>query len=1009
MTFITKTLEVGRRAANILEIDLDRCARSYGVAPCTASLALTNNILESQTLDDLSEWVFAAGGVTPNDALAPDGTMTADKLEITGVGSIEKFFRQDTSSGPAIPTFTRTYTYSEFFNAAEIQYIDLNYWESGIETCFASFDVANGVFVNGGNLTNNYFVGAKIEPAINVDPRFTEPGWFRLSMTFTPGLPIPGSQAIGCRLQNSSFPANGEWVGVIGDGLHAWGAQIREGLEAGKYQPTTAAVVNGMGTVDDLCFNTFDTCQDTPNYLNDPQTYRFIDRIDRPVAISDAYPSIKNISYGATRLEPGGGLAIRGKVTVTLQDFTTNDFDIDDYTRERTYDPLARGTFFGKLKRRNRFYIGRPMRVLEGYVDEPFTFSNFRTREFIIESISGPDKSGKVVIVGKDPLSLARNDRAKCPVASTGAVAVAVTIGAGTVTVGAGEGVQYDPATVDTHIRIDDEIMLVVSRLVDVLTVTRGQGGTAAAAHSIGAAVQACKTYDDEPVIDIIQELLEDFANVPSSFIPFADWQTEETASLAGYDLTTIISEPTGVQKLLKEIVEITLLDVWYSDVDQEIKLKLQTPFTEVTQMLTDADNVLENSLLVKDDNQRRLTRVLIYYGIRNFARDLTETENYSLVNFEIEADKEGVNKFNDEKIKVMFSRWMDSSNAVQIQLTSQRLLDRFGNMPVEISFDLDAKDVAMLKTGDVYDLQTRVLPGVTGLPETVRFQVIETKPIKPASIYRYKSLAFFADPSPDSIVISANETDYDLFVELGGPPGPVDVIVTVNAGVFIRGTVGNPAFKTDGMHPDSTIVLINNGHIHGHGGRGGGGGFVSIESFFEAEGGGFCFYGGVANIGAAGEAGGDALQITVSDIEIDNTNGDIFGGGGGGGGGNSVRSFGTGNGGGGGGGGLGEDTPNGGVGGIVTITSEAPQCPLTTTNGTPGTGGTDVAGGVNGVGTGSAGDGGVGATDWGLSGELAPLNSAGGGPGGFAVRLNGASIMWTGGNIPAQVKGGVG
>ena len=43
--------------------------------------------------------------------------------------------------------------------------------------------------------------------------------------------------------------------------------------------------------------------------------------------------------------------------------------------------------------------------------------------------------------------------------------------------------------------------------------------------------------------------------------------------------------------KLLKEIVEITLLDIWYADVDQEIKLKLQTPFTSVTQMLNDDEN----------------------------------------------------------------------------------------------------------------------------------------------------------------------------------------------------------------------------------------------------------------------------------------------------------------------------------------------------------------------------------------------------------------------------------
>ncbi len=1006
MTFITKTLEVGRRAANILELDLDACENSYGISPCDATLALTNNLEESQTLDDAGAWLFNGGSVTANDINAPDGTLTADKLIATTVTSIEKFHGQDTSP-PVIPTFLLTYTFSEFFKADEIQYVDLLYTEAGIPTCFASFDIRNGIFINGGNITQTYFVGANIEAAINVDPRFTEPGWFRCSITFTPGLPIPGTEHIGCRLQDSSFPTDGEFIAAIGDGFHFWGAQFRLGLEPGKYQVTTNAAVDGMGNADNLCFNTFDTCQDTPNYVKEVRTFRFIDRLDRPADIIDAAPAITNISYGSTRLDPGGGLAFRGKITVSLQDFTTNDGTLDDYTRERSYNPLDRSTFFGKLKARHKFYIGRPMRVLEGYMDEPFDIANFRTREFIIEQIVGPDKTGKVQIIGKDPLSKAQNARAKAPTPSVGTLLATITAGAASLTVSAGDGPDYD---VDIHLRIDDEIMLIGVRAGDVLPVTRGQGGTTAAAHTAGAAVQSCLTFDDEPIINVIQDLLEDFANIPASFIPFADWQLEEAQSLTGYDLTTIISEPTGVQKLLKEIVEVSLLDIWYSDVDQEIKLKLQTPFTEVTEMLTDDDNVLADSLRIKDDNNRRLTRVLIYYGIKNFARDLTETENYSLANFEIEADKEGVNKFNDEKIKVIFSRWMDASNIVQIQLTSQRLLARFGNMPIEISFDLDAKDVPLLETGDVYDIETRIIPGALGLPVPTRFQVIETKPLRPSSIYRYTSLAFFADPQPDSLIISANETNFDLFVELGGPPGPIDVTVTINAGVFVRATNGNAAFKTNGMHPDSTLLLINNGHIHGYGGIGGGGG--SAFTSYEEEVPPTCVFFSQANSGVSGQAGGDARNITVSDVEIDNTNGDIFGGGGGGGGGNGRTSVSTPRafGGGGGGGGLGEDTAAGGGGGTGEIDPGSfGDCGTEEEgDGTAGTAGTDVLEGTGGASGGAgAGIGGDGGNDWGEPGDAASIGP-GGGAGGFAIRLNGALIMFTGGNNPAQVKGSV-
>ncbi len=796
MTFIEKTLEVGRRAANILELDLDGCANSYGISPCTATLALTNNLLRSQQFANAS-WTKAAVITVGDDINAPDGTLTADKIEISFAGAAEKLVYQDATPIP-IPTFNTPYTFSVYGKADDLQYLEVHYSDGFIEAPYAIFDLFNGAVVDSGDYVGSAFIDAQIHAVKDS----AELRWFRCMLTFSP--PISAStERIGFRLMDSTLTPS--WVGTIGEGLHLWGAQIRAGLQPGKYQVTEAAAVDGMGIADNLCFNTFSTCQDTPNFVKNIRTQRFIDRLDRPAGILDAVPAITNVSYGPTRLEPGGGLAFRGKITVSLQDFTTNDSTLDNYVRERSYDPLDRSTFFAKLKARQKFYIGRPMRVLEGYIDDPFDIGNFRTREFIIEQIVGPDKTGKVQIIGKDPLTLAKNARAKAPTPSVGTLLANITDVAGSLTVSVGDGPDYD---VDIHLRIDDEIMLIGVRAGDVLPVTRGQGGTTAAAHTAGAAVQSCLTYDDEPIINVIQNLLEDFANIDPSFIPFVDWQTEEAASLTGYDLTTIISEPTGVQKLLKEIVEVSLLDIWYSDVDQEIKLKLQTPFTDVTEMLNDDENILADSLRIKDDNNRRLTRVLIYYGIKNFARDLTETENYSLANFEIEADKEGVNKFNDEKIKVIFSRWMDASNIVQIQLTSQRLLQRFGNMPIEISFSLDAKDVPLLETGDVYDVETRAIVAASGLPETTRFQVIETKPLRPSSIYKYTSLAFFADPTPGALTITANEVNFDLFVELGGPPGPVDVVITIDPGVFVRATNGNPAFKTDGMHPDSTLTL---------------------------------------------------------------------------------------------------------------------------------------------------------------------------------------------------------
>ncbi len=244
----------------------------------------------------------------------------------------------------------------------------------------------------------------------------------------------------------------------------------------------------------------------------------------------------------------------------------------------------------------------------------------------------------------------------------------------------------------------------------------------------------------------------------------------------------------------------------------------------------------------------------------------------------------------------------------------------------------------------------------------------------------------------------------------MGGPPGAVDVTLTINAAVLVKSSGSGPAITTQGMHPDSTLTLINNGEVHGGGGDAGAGGNIEIASFFEPEPPGICYYDGTQiGAGGTGGVGSDAIEIVIASVDIDNTNGEIFGGGGGGGGGKAARTSATANAGGGGGGGLGESTSNGGAGGVATEGDTDPLCSVFLNQGSAGTGGTDSANGTGGSGPGAAGDGGDGGSDWAVTGDAGGNGGGGGGVGGYAVRLNGASIAWQGGNNAAQVKGTVG
>lgn len=261
-------------------------------------------------------------------------------------------------------------------------------------------------------------------------------------------------------------------------------------------------------------------------------------------------------------------------------------------------------------------------------------------------------------------------------------------------------------------------------------------------------------------------------------------------------------------------------------------------------------------------------------------------------------------------------------------------------------------------------------------------------------------------------VTISSAQQDYNLFTALGSPSELRKVLVIIEAAVIIdSSSTGNAAFSTgSGWVAGSTIRLLNNGQIIGKGGAGGAGGSSGD------------FYG---NPGTAGGAGGDAMEINL-DIEIDNTNGDIFGGGGGGGGAGGYARRATGDpevacGGGGGGGGAGDDASSGGSGGIGNEPTDF---------GSPD-------GSAGGSGTTTAGSGGAGAQvsgepdtrgDGGDGGEYGAAGNAGttpaqstfvasqkrsgagaaGGAAGKAIELNGNSVTWLGGNNGTQVKGAV-
>ena len=488
--------------------------------------------------------------------------------------------------------------------------------------------------------------------------------------------------------------------------------------------PCTATNASGYE-----CYNTKRTCQDEANYAVTTKTITLSEA--RNTVYAGAIPCIEDIEFAPTEINPKEGLDYLGKVKIEVKDFTHHDVGLDPYVDTRPYIASDQGTFWGKLLARNPHYLGRSVRVKQ-VIDGSVT----QTYLFVIESISPPDNKGMVKIVAKDPLFLAGNGQAKAPLVSEGVLNGAITDTA--------TSLILDDATAyptSGTIRINREIISYTGKSTNTLTgLTRAEWGTEASDHSDEDSVQICIAYVNEPLIDVVNDLISNYTGIDSGFIPYTDWQAEESDWLSVYTLNNVISEPTDVLELLTQIQIETGTVIWWDQELQEIRLQAAVPRTQNASIetLTDARHLMK-PVEVKEQNDERISQVWIYYGIQDY---LGNDEAANFANLEVRAnyDAEGASEYGTQNIDVIYSHWL--TGVAQTGQVATRRLARYENPPKLISFSLDSKDSA-LKTGDHFYLQTAAMQSTTGAPVEVEMQMLSMRYFRKTLSFRCKAQTF--------------------------------------------------------------------------------------------------------------------------------------------------------------------------------------------------------------------------------------------------------------------------
>ena len=525
------------------------------------------------------------------------------------------------------------------------------------------------------------------------------------------------------------------------------------------------------------CFNTWSTCQDQANYDATTKDYVFCrGSVTQPIGVS-MIPALVSVKTAPTKITPGKGLGYRAKVTITLQDLPHHDRGIDPYIDDRSYDAETQGTFFTKLRARNPFYQGRKIVIKSGFMPAVWDdFADFDSREYVIESFDGPDSRGKVTIIAKDILKLADDKRATAPIASSGVLSAGINSSVTSLTLSpSGVGATY---AASGSVRVNDEIMT-YTRSSDVLTITRGQWKTTAAAHDADDPVQQCFGGWGANVRDVVDDLLTTYAGIDSAYINATDWDAEETLWLSAMDLTFCVSEPTGVNKLLSELTEQCQIQIWWDERAQEIRFKAIAPTegNEDVGVLDESSHFLADSIKVKDIGDDRVTQVWIYYALADYTDD-----QYTRLYIQADTDAESANEYGDTRIKKIKSRWFDHNDDGLAIQTASRIFQRLTTTPREVKFALDPKDVSDIWTGETIDIQTRQITDVYGAEQLTRIQIMEVIEAEQGSRYEFVAQTTAYDAGdrnafvgPDTLNDYGSESDANklqyAFIAADTPP----------------------------------------------------------------------------------------------------------------------------------------------------------------------------------------------------------------------------------------------
>lgn len=682
-----------------------------GVRECQNHYAsLVEQLLQYTDQFDNAAWAKISVTVTPNNATAPDGTLTADTVTF------------DAADDLIAQTVTGTAVTSKAFTGSVWLRIP-----TGAQTVTVRVRNAGGAEIGSKqvSLTTSWqrvFV-AKLFSATPVDDLVFE-------ILRTAGDDVTALQVWRANLSRNP-----------GDNLAeiAWPSVRRVAESVGTISVNCSRCQAADAGDGNRCFFTRPTCQDPDGYnlgnayeptpsLQGFREYRFC-RQNAPLALPGEIVLPYLERYDAAAQE------IVADKAITMTERSTFHF-FDDAgpgvwcLRQQQRGSLVNtasgsGHFWRRWMAIHRNYGNAANYLIRkvGFVEPAVAETDYQQRgRFVLRSVT-LDTDDSVEIECTDRLRLTRNDL-PAKISQDNPLAASLTdtdttislVDAGEISAPAEDGSYFVVLELDHDVPAKAEKANVLSRdlVNNTVTVQRGRWGTSAQGHARLAKVREVAEFGTERAdpagiplgknpLDIFIELYRtggldaldiDTAQVASQRDAWIPSTVDPlTGAESGLLFRRTITDKQKIETLAQEIRELLMLLAWVNE-DRRLTCRLFANAlpTETVTVLTDDEHLIDGSVAVEDSDETRITRALIAWSLSADA-DGDVPEDYDLIQVNIALDEEEAAYYGDSRAKVLMSKWLRPEDLENPASLAAHIVGRYRHGARFFKYRLDLKD----------------------------------------------------------------------------------------------------------------------------------------------------------------------------------------------------------------------------------------------------------------------------------------------------------------------------